>query len=197
MGQGLRRRRETHHRAPRPPRPPRHRHRHQGQELPEAQAHHRRKATTDQPPHLIHPQHPPAEPRHRRPSNFRGLARWVDQFSSGVWITFRPARSLFRVGIVPSRPSEQLRGAEVARRSRSPPTSARFQDVMRGLLTTISATLMDCASNSFWNELAWDHHTGARARHERQTGFASPERLGFADCEPSQLVPEFPERVQI
>jgi len=40
------------------------------------------------------------------------------------------------------------------------------------------------------DELAWDHHTGARARHERQTGFASPERLGFADCEPSQLVPE-------
>ncbi len=44
--------------------------------------------------YLIHPQHPLAEPRHRRPSNFRGLDRWVDQFSSGVWITFRPARSL-------------------------------------------------------------------------------------------------------
>ena len=27
---------------------------------------------------------------------------------------------------------------------------------MRGLLTTISATLMDCASNSFWNESSVD-----------------------------------------
>src|SRR6266478_2443457 len=85
MGQGLRWRRETHHRAPRPPRPPRHRHRHQGQELPDAQAHYRRKATTDQPSHLAQtrPQVVGSAPN-KPPSRVDQFsAGGLDQFSSG------------------------------------------------------------------------------------------------------------------
>src|SRR6266704_3990047 len=85
MVQGVLCRREIHQRAPRPPRPPRNCHPHQEQELPDAQAHHRRKATTDQPPHLAQtrPQVVGSAPNKPPPRVDQFSAGGVDQFSSG------------------------------------------------------------------------------------------------------------------